>query len=83
VDHDHGVQEAVAHQDHDGRAKLPGTHHDPNCCGMFCLSALPPAPAPTVEGRFGLPTLTAPVETILLGRTPDLPHRPPIASLDV
>jgi hypothetical protein len=83
VDHDHGVQGGLAHQDHDGRAKLPGGHHDPNCCGLFCMSALAPAAAPLVEGRFGLPALIPLVETTLLDRTPDLPHRPPIAALDV
>jgi hypothetical protein len=68
--------------DHGDHAKLPGSH-DQNCCGMFCLSALAPASGPVVEGLLLPEELSPPAETSFFSRTPDLPHRPPIALLVV
>lgn len=79
---DHGMHGGATHKDHDGHAKLPGSH-DSNCCGLFCVSALAPASGPVVEGLLTPPELSPPVETSFFGQTPDLPHRPPITLLDV
>ena len=79
---DHGMMGGGA-QDHQGdHGKLPGTHA-PGCCGLYCMSALPPAPGPMVEGRLIRPALSAPVDTALLGRGPERLDRPPISLLSV
>ena len=46
---EHGMHGGVAHQGHGDHGKLPGTHA-PGCCGLYCLSALPLASGPLVEG---------------------------------
>jgi hypothetical protein len=79
--HHNGHMDA-SDKDHGDHAKLP-SHHDQNCCGMFCLSALAPASGPVVEGLLAPDELSPPAETRFFSRTPDLPHRPPIAPLAV
>jgi len=60
---------------------LPGTH--PGCCGLYCLSALPLASGPLVEGLLLAPALSPPAEASLSGRVPERLDRPPISSLSV
>ena len=79
---DHGMHGGVA-QKHDGHpGTLPGTHA-PGCCGLYCLSALPLASGPLVEGLLLAPALSPPAETSLFGRVPGRLDRPPIPSLSV
>jgi hypothetical protein len=73
----HGAQ-----KDHGDHGKLPGTKA-PGCCGLYCLSALPLASGPVVEGLFVAPALSLPVEIAFLGRVPGRPDRPPIPLLSV
>jgi hypothetical protein len=81
---DHGMHAglgALAHK-HDGdHGTLPGTH--PGCCGLYCLSALPLASGPLVEGLLLAPALSPPAEASLSGRVPERLDRPPIPSLSV
>ena len=79
---DHGVIDHTAQKHHGNHGKLPGTHA-PGCCGLYCLSALPPASSPEVEGPFVEPALSPPVETAVFGRVPARLDRPPIPSLSV
>jgi len=60
---------------------LPGTH--PGCCGLYCLSALPLASGPLVEGLLLAPALSPPAEAAFFGRVPGRLDRPPIPSLPV
>ena len=78
---DHGMH-GGAQKHHGDHGKLPGTHA-PGCCGLFCLSALPLAPGPMVEGRLIRPELSMPVEITLYSRVPGRPDRPPIPLLSV
>ncbi|MGH6825986.1 hypothetical protein [Methyloceanibacter sp.] len=79
---DHGMQGGLAHK-HDGdHGTLPGTHAA-GCCGLYCLSALPLASGPLVEGLLLAPALSPPAETALFGRVPGRLDRPPIPSLSV
>ena len=75
----HGM---LAHQGHGDHGKLPGTHA-PGCCGLYCLSALPLASGPLVEGLLLAPVLSPPVEAALLGRVLGRLDRPPIPSPSV
>ena len=79
---DHGMHGGATHKDHGDRAKLPGDN-SPNCCGLFCLSALAPASGPVIASVIVLSALAPSVEKNLFGRTPDLPIRPPITPLEV
>ena len=79
---DHGMRGGAAHKDHGDHGKLPGTNA-PGCCGLYCLSALPPAAGSLVEGRDLAPALSIAVETSLVGRVPGLLDRPPISSPSV
>ena len=79
---DHGTHGGLA-QKHDGdHGTLPGTHA-PGCCGLYCLSALPLASGPLVEGLLLAPALSPPAEPTLSGRVPGRLDRPPIPSLSV
>ncbi|MGA8435276.1 MAG: hypothetical protein WA863_07235 [Methyloceanibacter sp.] len=78
----HGMLGGVAHQGHGDHGKLPGTHA-PGCCGLYCLSALPLASGPLVEGLLLAPVLSPPVEAALLGRVTGRLDRPPIPSPSV
>ena len=78
---DHGMHGGHA-QKHDGdHGKLPGTHA-PGCCGLYCLTALPLASGPLVEGR-ACPGAIDAGGTALYSRVPGRPDRPPIPSLSV
>jgi hypothetical protein len=83
VDHGmHGRLQGLA-QKHDGdHGTLPGTHA-PGCCGLYCLSALPLASGPLVEGLLLPSAVSPPAETALFGREPGRLDRPPIPSLSV
>ena len=54
----------------------------PGCCGLYCLSALPLASGPLVEGLLLAPALSPPAEASLSGRVPESP-RPASDSLPV
>lgn len=82
--------DAVDHGTHGGHLQkhggdhrtLPGTH--PGCCGLYCLSALPLATGPLVEGGLLLaPALSPSAAPHLFRRVPGRPDRPPIPSLSV
>jgi hypothetical protein len=79
---DHGMHGGEAPKHHGDHGKLPETA-TPGCCGLYCLSALPLASGPTVEGRVLAPALLPPVEIALFGRVPDRLDRPPISPLSV
>jgi hypothetical protein len=79
---DHGMHGGAAPNHHGDHGKLPGTSA-PGCCGLYCLSALPLASAPMVEGLALAPAVSSPVETALFGRVPDRLDRPPISPLSV
>jgi hypothetical protein len=79
---DYGMHGGAAQKHHGDHGKLPGTHA-PGCCGLYCLSALPLASGPVVEGISVAPALSPPVEPALFGRIPGLLDRPPIPSLSV
>jgi hypothetical protein len=72
----------AARKDHADHGQLPGTKAL-GCCGLYCLSALPLASGPVVEGLFVAPALSLPAETALFGRVPGRPDRPPIPPLSV
>jgi hypothetical protein len=78
---DHGMHEGSA-QKHGHHGTPPGTHA-PGCCGLYCLSALPLASGPLVEGLLLAPALSPPAEIALIGREPGRLDRPPILSLSV
>jgi hypothetical protein len=78
----HGMLGDAAQKHHGDHGKLPGTGA-PGCCGLYCLSALPPAPGPMVEGRLILPVLSMPADIALYGRVPGRLYRPPISLLSV
>jgi hypothetical protein len=76
----HGMHGSGDH--HGDHGKMPGTHA-PGCCGLYCISAIPPALGPMVEGRLIRPVLSVPVEIALYSRVPGRPDRPPIPLLSV
>jgi hypothetical protein len=77
---DHGT--AMAHgMKHHGDQSSPG--HQPNCCGLFCMSALAVDAEQTV-GRIEAGTvLSPPIEARPFSRVTDRPDRPPIPLLFV
>jgi hypothetical protein len=84
VDHGmHGGLGGVAQKHDGGHGTLPGGTHAPGCCGLYCLSALPLASGPLVEGLLLAPALSPPAEAALFGRVPGRLDRPPIPSLSV
>jgi hypothetical protein len=78
----HGMHGGDNHKHNGDHGKLPGTHA-PGCCGLFCLSALPLASSPVVEGRLIRPALSMLAEIALYSRVPGRPDRPPIPPLSV
>jgi hypothetical protein len=77
----HGVLGGLAQKHGADHGTLPGTH--PGCCGLYCLSALPLASGPLVEGLLLSPALSPPAEASLSGHVPERLDRPPIPSLSV
>jgi hypothetical protein len=78
----HGMHKAATPKHQSDHGKLPGTGA-PGCCGLYCLSALPLASSPVVEGLSPSPALSPPLETILTGGLAARLDRPPISSLSV
>ena len=78
----HGMHGGETQKHHGDHGKLPGTNA-PGCCGLYCLTALPPTPGPMVEGRLIRPALSMPAEIALYSRVPGRPDRPPISPLSV
>ena len=76
----HGLHGGGDH--HGDHGKMPRTHA-PGCYGLYCVSAIPPAPGPMVEGRLIRPSLSVAVEIALYSRIPGRPDRPPIPLLSV
>lgn len=79
---DHGMPKTANPKQHGDHGKLPGTAA-PSCCGLYCLSALPLASSPTVEGIAPAPALSPPLEANLPGGIAARLDRPPITSLSV
>ncbi len=77
VNHAMGVTAKAAGHDHGTLPAVPVQHH-PGCCGLFCLSALMPAPAPLLQpAAFAL--AFAPFAAIgFLSDVADNPDPPPI-----
>src|SRR5262245_10868035 len=70
-------------QDHHGdHGKRPPTHA-PGCCGLYCMSALPLTPGPTIEGRVIRPAFSMPAKIAYAGRVTGRLDRPPIPLLFV
>lgn len=78
----HGALGGLA-QKHDGDHGTPPGTDAPGCCGLYCLSALPLASGPLVEGILLAAALSPPAEAALFGRVPGRLDRPPIPSLSV
>jgi hypothetical protein len=94
TDNHHGATRGHVHQDKAGKAHVhpDGTSHQhskapsddgkaasSDCCGLFCLSALPAASADLIGA---LTSQTLPVSVLqghLTGRGPDSLYRPPIS----
>jgi hypothetical protein len=76
---EHGMQGASAkHNDHDDHTKIPG---DKSCCSVFCLSAITPASAPSLDRLVVPPVLSPPAVQHLFSRVPKRLDRPPILLL--
>jgi hypothetical protein len=78
----HGMHGGGTHDHHGDPGKSPGTHA-PGCCGLYCMSALPLAPGPMVEGRVIRSALSMPAEIAFTSRVPGRLDRPPIVLLSV
>jgi hypothetical protein len=81
--HDHGGAFAHQHDSHHGSAaaQADGQAAGTNCCGIFCLSAMPMSPAPDVSPPARILSLVSAVGLGIAGRGPDRIDRPPIALL--
>jgi hypothetical protein len=79
---DHGMHGGDTQRHHGDHGKSSGTHA-PGCCGLYCMSALPLIPGPTVEGRMIRSTPAMPAEVAFAGRGPGRIDRPPIPLLIV
>jgi hypothetical protein len=77
----HGALRGLAQKHGADHGTLPGTH--PGCCGLYCLSALPLASGPLVEGLLLAPALSPAAEVAVFGRVPGRLDRPPIPCLSV
>jgi hypothetical protein len=74
----HSMLDATGRKDGGGHAKVPA---DKGCCGLFCVSAIAPGPAPVLEV---LPVTTVPVPPVTprpINRAPERIDRPPISLL--
>jgi hypothetical protein len=74
---DHGMQ-GPGHRDQGDHAKIPG---DKGCCGLFCLSAIAPASAQTLEVLFVVQLRSPPPVPRPVNRAPERIDRPPISLL--
>lgn len=54
-----------------------------NCCGLFCVTALPAAAYATVGGKIHAASVQPAAQDWLEGRGPDRINRPPIAPLSL
>jgi hypothetical protein len=85
--HDHAGAAGQAHVHHDGTShKHPAADHSDGkaaseCCGVFCLTALPALLADLVSGPVFTSLLFAMAPPDRAGRGPDLLYRPPITLL--
>ena len=81
----HGHDAAGAHRHdpgHDtGTSEPGGKVTTVNCCGTFCVSAMPASPVPDVVPHAGIPAAVAAVNHGIAGRGPDRIDRPPIVLL--
>jgi hypothetical protein len=83
-DLDHGLAPDSQHgAKHHGDHSAPSGQHQSNCCGLFCLSALPVDGSESIEAPWGEISLAVAPEPSFLGQTPVCPDRPPIVSLAV
>jgi hypothetical protein len=79
---DHGaIKGATAN--HHANHPAPADSHQTNCCGLFCLSALPAEIGEIVEGIAIGSALSPAPEPHLVSQSPKRPDKPPISSLFV
>jgi hypothetical protein len=81
--HDQGDGAAPQHDGHrgSGKAQTDGQAAGANCCGIFCLSAMPMSPAPDVTPTARITSLVSAIDHGIAGRGPDRIDRPPIVLL--
>jgi hypothetical protein len=63
---------------HHGDQSSPTANHQPSCCGLFCMSALP-ADGGVLESTAVPSTPFSAPETFLFSRVPERLDRPPIS----
>jgi hypothetical protein len=78
----HGVAKHAGVNDHAGHSAPTGSHQM-NCCGLFCLSALPAEIGEVLGGIATGPALLPASDRHLLSQGPERPDRPPISPLFV
>jgi hypothetical protein len=79
---DHGVAKGASADEHAGHS-TPDSTHQMNCCGLFCLSALPAEIGEVIGGISTGPALFLTSEPRLLSQSPERPDRPPNSLLFV
>jgi hypothetical protein len=78
----HGVVKPAGVNDH-AHHSAPAGSHQMNCCGLFCLSALPAEIGEVFSGIVRGPALLPTLELHLPSQSPERPDRPPISPLFV
>jgi hypothetical protein len=84
VEHIHDDGAAHRHGDNDSSSHGHGTAGSgavDNCCGYFCLSAMPAGPTPDVLPMACIRSVTVSADYGIAGRGPDRIDRPPIVHL--
>jgi hypothetical protein len=79
---DHGIAKGASADKHAGHS-APDNTHQMNCCGLFCLSALPAEIGKVIGGISTGPALFLTPEPRLLSQSPERPDRPPNSLLFV
>jgi hypothetical protein len=77
----HGGASAHDHDSHHGSGAQTDGQAGINCCGIFCLSAMPMSPAPDVSPPARIVSLVSAIDHGIAGRGPDRIDRPPIVLL--
>jgi hypothetical protein len=78
----HGVAKHAGVDDHSNHSAPTGSHQM-NCCGLFCLSALPAEIGEVIAGIVLGPALSPTPVPHFPSRSPERPDRPPIFPLFV
>jgi hypothetical protein len=74
----HGMLDTTGRKDGSGHAKIPA---DKGCCGLFCVSAIAPGPAPVLAVLPVTTVLVPPATPHPANRAPERIDRPPISLL--